>query len=279
MPAASAAAAPELSIRVGRVDPGGLRQGQRLGPHVHGAPGLLWFCVPGVARFLVAEGREIVVDPAPGVDEEDVRVYLLGSAVGALLHQRGLLVLHGNAVRVGAAAVVCLGASGSGKSTLAAAFVRRGHPALVDDAVPIDAGGQALPGVPRLKLRGDAVRRLGIDPRGLRAVHPEAGKFSFPLEGPQFHGDAVPVRRLYVLGVHDGPGIAIERPRGAHCLQPLVAHTYRYAFVMAMGLQASHLGHCGRLVGSAGLRLLRRPVAGVGPDAVVDALISDLAGG
>ena len=47
----------------------------------------------GVARYLVCNGNEIVVEPAPGSLASDVRVFLLGSCFGALLHQRGVLVL------------------------------------------------------------------------------------------------------------------------------------------------------------------------------------------
>ena len=44
-----------------------------------------------VATFLVRNGCEIVVDPAPGAAEALVRIYLLGSALGVLLQQRGRL--------------------------------------------------------------------------------------------------------------------------------------------------------------------------------------------
>ncbi|MGI4730626.1 MAG: hypothetical protein ACRYFW_02615 [Janthinobacterium lividum] len=61
-----------------------------------------WMDVPDVARILVWSGREIVVDPAPRADDAAIRAFLLGSAMGALLHQRGLLPLHASAVAMGA---------------------------------------------------------------------------------------------------------------------------------------------------------------------------------
>src|SRR4029079_11482739 len=54
--------------------------------------------VTGNARYLVRNGQEIVVDPVPGGSERNVRLFLLGSALGILCHQRGLLPLHANAV-------------------------------------------------------------------------------------------------------------------------------------------------------------------------------------
>src|SRR6478609_1348845 len=46
--------------------------------------------VTGNARYLVRGGREIIVDPAPAGSERNVRLFLLGSALGILCHQRGL---------------------------------------------------------------------------------------------------------------------------------------------------------------------------------------------
>src|SRR5436309_1183330 len=47
-----------------------------------------------VGAFGVEEGARITVEPAPGADEEGVRLLLLGSVFGVLLHQRGELLLH-----------------------------------------------------------------------------------------------------------------------------------------------------------------------------------------
>ncbi len=41
---------------------------------------------PGVARFLVREGREVVVAPEHGADERDLRLSLLGPVLAVLLH-------------------------------------------------------------------------------------------------------------------------------------------------------------------------------------------------
>src|SRR5438552_13827711 len=85
---AAHAAAPHVTVRLGRVDPDGLSNGRRLGPFVWAAPGALWLRVPEVACFLITDGNKITIDPHPGVDEDSVRVFLLGSALGALLSQR-----------------------------------------------------------------------------------------------------------------------------------------------------------------------------------------------
>ncbi len=54
--------------------------------------------IPGVAAFHVHGGREIIIQPAPQADAAAIRLFLLGSAFGALLHQRGITPMHGSAV-------------------------------------------------------------------------------------------------------------------------------------------------------------------------------------
>src|SRR5262245_4119471 len=49
--------------------------------------------VPGVARYLISGGKQITIDAARVAHAADVRVYLLGSAMAALLHQRGTFPL------------------------------------------------------------------------------------------------------------------------------------------------------------------------------------------
>src|SRR3954464_14861332 len=86
--------------------------------------------VAKVGRYFIREGREIVIEPAEGASERNLRLFLLGSAFGALLHRRGPLPLHANAIDLGRRAVAFSGHSGAGKSTIAAWFHDRGYPVL-----------------------------------------------------------------------------------------------------------------------------------------------------
>ena len=115
---------------------------------------MVMLTVDGVGRYLVRGGAEILVDAAGGAAERDVRLFLLGSALGILCHQRGLLPLHANAVVANGAAYAFAGHSGAGKSTLAAHFAQAGYEILCDDVcvISFDEAGQPLawPGLPRL---------------------------------------------------------------------------------------------------------------------------------
>ena len=97
-----------------------------------------------VARYLVSGGCEIIIEPHPTATEKDVRLFLLGSAMGALLLQRGIWPLHGSAIAGRSGAALFVGVSGSGKSTLVGAFHQRGFQVLADDVCAITAGSPPL---------------------------------------------------------------------------------------------------------------------------------------
>ena len=103
------------------------------------ADGIYQFEIQRVARYRVQHGTQIVVDPAAGAAAGDVRVWLLGTALGVLMHQRGLLPLHVSAVACAEGAAAFCGHSGAGKSTLAAALHQRGLPLLTDDVALVTA--------------------------------------------------------------------------------------------------------------------------------------------
>lgn len=50
--------------------------------------------LPGVGKFLIRNGQEIIVEPEVGISENVLRPCILGSAMVVLLQQRGFLVLH-----------------------------------------------------------------------------------------------------------------------------------------------------------------------------------------
>jgi hypothetical protein len=266
---------PDVTIRLGGVDQNGLPGGKQLGPFLWVTEESLWLQVPEVARFLVSNGNRITIDPAPGIDEDSLRVFLLGSALGALLFQRGYLVLHGNAVRIGDQCLVCVGHSGAGKSTLAAGFLQRGYEILADDVIPVDEHGRALPGFPRIKLWQDTADRLGIETGGLRRIRPEMEKFNYPLHD-RFTDQPLPIRWVYILGSHHQSEIRFEKIRGLERFTPLRNNTYRVRFMEGMPLKTQHLQRCGQLAGRIHLTRVTRPDHGFELDNLIERILADI---
>ena len=236
----------DLRIHLGPVADDGIAGGRPLDEASQATRGDFWLSVPGVARYRARNGNEIVVDRAPGADDVSLRLFLLGSGLGAVLIQRGLLVLHGNAIRVGNECLVCVGDSGAGKSTLAAAFALAGHQVLADDVVAIDADGMALPGLPRIKLWQDAADRLGIDTTGLTRIRAHIDKYDWPL-GAAYCSQRLPVRRIVCLtDPGDAQGTGQNEPLSEHevvgCerFSVLYEHSYRNQLLEALGRSADH---------------------------------------
>lgn len=222
-------AAPDIAISIGDL------RGASHEPGLHADEAGLVLVVPGVGRFRIASGESIVVEPAAGVPERNVRLFLLGSAFGALLHQRGFLPLHANAVEVDGKAAAFMGPSGSGKSTLASWFHDRGFAILADDVcvVRFDAEGRpiAYPGLPRLRLWDDALeatgRRVGEYPRSF------LGEDDFRKYDVSIRANAARSPRelgaVFILA--KGDQVALERVSGIEAAQAIFDNTYRGAFL------------------------------------------------
>ncbi len=232
------------------------------GVRYQAAPGQLLLTVDGIARFLISEGRRIVIESPPGADPEDVRLFLYGSAFAALLHQRGDLVLHGSAIATGNSCVAFLGVSGIGKSTMAMACQRRGYPVLTDDvcAVRADASGRLLlhPGLPHAKLWLDSLKQFDLAPDGLRRIRQALEKRAVPL-GETFATAPFPVRKLYILRATNEPDIQLTPVEGPQRLNALKQQTYRFHFVDGLAAKPAHFRAALALAQQATVTRVTRP--------------------
>jgi hypothetical protein len=213
-----------------------------------------------VARFRITRGSEIIVDPHPHADDMLLRVCLLGPAIGCLLHQRGLLVLHGSAVRIHGGASIFLGGKGWGKSTLAAFLHARGRGLVADDVAAMQLAGNGVtwvhPGSPQIKLWPSAAGFLGIDPERLPRLQPDLDKREACADG-QFSLEPLPLRRIYIIEL--GESVDIEPVRPQEGILELVRHSYLLRFLGASGTSRPHFRQCSALVQSIGVHRLKRP--------------------
>ncbi|HET8705638.1 MAG TPA: hypothetical protein VFM46_04970, partial [Pseudomonadales bacterium] len=230
----------DIIVCEGLVPADGSTLGKQWGPYLFASPGRLWLEVPGVVRLQIEQGKQLTYQPLENADPDSVRLFMLGSGFGALLFQRGFLVLHGNAIKIGDGCVICVGQSGAGKSTLAAAFVQRGFPLLADDVCAVDAHAHALPSFPRIKLWADSARHLAIATDTLNRIRPELEKFNLPL-GDHYCAERLPVRAVYVLQKHNEPTIEISAIEGMARFQMLRHNSYRHRFMQGLSLQPEHL--------------------------------------
>jgi hypothetical protein len=243
------AAAPVVAFRFG--DAGKIENPQDIGSHYESTPQEFLFEVKDVARYRINRGEEIIIDPAKTASERNLRLFLLGSALGILCHQRGLLPLHANAIVANGCAVAFAGHSGSGKSTLAAHFQSRGYEILCDDVCVIsfdkEGAPKAWPGLPRLKLWRDAVDTLGHGDKELDRAVDGLEKFNLPLSRSTV-AEPYPLKRLYILNKTDESSDGIERISGAAAMEAIMSQTYRGHFLKTMGRGAQHFGQAAQLL-------------------------------
>jgi hypothetical protein len=276
-PPAAAGATPDVCIDYGPVAPELPRIASRAGRH-QVAPGDWLLSIDEVARYRVSHGRQVTIDRHPHASDTDVRLFLLGSTLGAVFHQRDDLVLHGSAVATDEGAAAFLGDSGSGKSTTAAAFHRRGRLALTDDLCVVRPGAsgslEVQPGLPSFKLWEDALAQLDVPSAALPRVGAGLDKRALAVEAG-FAGEARPLTRLYLLQPADVDGIILTPLDGVDKFTALVAHTYRLCYVDGLGVAAGHFRHVVALARQARVVLVQRPRASCRLDALIDALTAD----
>ena len=212
----------------------------------------------GVGRYLVLEGRHIVVAPEPGVDAAVVRHLLLGPVLAHLLWQRGVFTLHASVVGLHGRHLGFMGVSGEGKSTLAAALEAAGHTLVCDDVAALREREErlvVLPAFPRIRLYPDAVVGLGTNPTDLPLVHPLIDKRS---KGARtFASEPVPLDRLYVLT--SGDDFAMEPLAAREALMQVLHHTYyAHQYAPLYGFK-KHLEEAARVVERIPVLRLVRP--------------------
>lgn len=268
----------DITISYGRV-PDDLPDAVGRGVRYALAPGRLLLRVDGVARYLIANGRTITIERAPGAEDDDIRVFLLGSVFGAVLHQRNDLVLHGSAIDWHGGAVVFLGHSGVGKSTTATAFRKRGHAVLTDDLCVVRPGADgrmfAHPGFPQCKLWLDSLKKLDFAPDELARIRRKLEKRALPLGG-DFSTTPLPVKKLYLLRPHNRAEIKLTATQGPQKFSILKNHTYRFGFLAGIDGKAGHFQQALKLAQQAPLAIAVRPSGAFQLDELVAAFEADL---
>jgi hypothetical protein len=215
-----------------------------------------------IGTFLVRGGREIIIQPLPGVNESVLRLFILGTTLAMLLCQRGLTVFHASAVAIGNEVVAFAGVKGAGKSTFAAALHAAGYELVADDIVAIDASqghSMVLAGFPHLKLWPDSINLLGSDPKLLPRLRPELEKRSYAIL-TRFSQKPLPLRHFCIIDA--GSALHLEPLQPREALTALMPHWYGSRFGMerlrTLGL-ADFFRQCVGVANSATIYRLKRP--------------------
>jgi hypothetical protein len=263
-----------VRVRMGAL-PNRLSGGVELDPDCFATRQQYLLNIQGVARYLVSDGREIVIDADDAAHALDVRGYLLGSIFVVLCQQRGLLPLHASAIAGKSGVVAFLANSGQGKSTLAAHLARRGFRVLADDVCLIDTtqpgSAMVIPTAPWLKLWRSSLENLGRKAEGLDRVFTDDDKYRLPLSSV-FTREPI-LRLIFLEDVEIGSTrIGMEEIPRVQAVPSLMKLTHHSYVLEATGQLEENFLRCGRVLSQARAYRLVRPWGLMHLEATVDLL-------
>ena len=225
-PAAPASGAADIEIRHGvifgpdYVPPDSVR--------IEASPGRILLRGSKSATILISEGKTITVERLPGGNPGVIRQMLLGWALAGIFHQLGLLPLHGSTLCRGESCFTICAESGAGKSTMAVAFLNAGFLYLDDNVAVIDFqddGPRVVPGIPEIRVWGDALRNIKFEHTIAGPVKPALNKIAV-LARTNFKKVPSSLKKIFILRRTQNSSLVFENLTGAAKFQALVEHVF-----------------------------------------------------
>ncbi|MDJ0649128.1 MAG: hypothetical protein QNJ60_10525 [Xenococcaceae cyanobacterium MO_188.B19] len=251
----------DVVIRFGQLDSSPIKTDSEYYSFVTNKDGMYLFWAE-IGTILISKGKEIIIDSIPDSEASRLRLFILGAAMGTLLHQRGYLVLHASAVSIKNNAVIFTADKGRGKSTMAAALHARGHNLIADDVVAIDFSDDenaiVYPAFPQLKLWPEAVANLGKNPDDLPQLTSKFDKREYLLKD-NFVKQPLNLKQIFVLG--HGSEITVKQLSPQEIIFYLIRNTYvtRFGSSLLQPNDPSHFLKLTKLAQSVSIERLIRP--------------------
>ena len=195
--------------------------------------------VDNIAKYYVNGGNKITVELLKENLDKEVRLFLLGSSFGALFLQRGLLPIHGSAIKFDESATIFTGLSGVGKSSMAAYFINQGHQVLADDISVVNNNLEVVPGFPNLKIWNDVLNKLDIQNESLAQIRPDIKKYQLPIND-NYYNESLPLKNIIILTTKNSSGFEYEELSGIKKFNAIRKNTYRHRFVQGLEKQQDH---------------------------------------
>lgn len=239
----------------------------------------LMFNIPGTAIYLIQDGHKITVSSINGSDEDEIRLFLLGTCMGAILLQRKILPLHGSAVAIDGKAYAIVGDSGAGKSTLASALLKKGYELLSDDVIPITLNHEGIPIVtpayPQQKLWLESLNHFGMESDNYQPLFVRDTKFAVPVES-QFATEPLPLGGIFELVKGKHQDVTIQSIEKLQRFHTLYTHTYRNIFIQGSGLMEWHFDICSKMMNKIHVHQISRPPTRFTANDLADLIVSTL---
>ena len=240
------------------------------------------FQVPNIATFSIQEGKKISVSPIKEDDEDVIRLYILGTCMGAILMQRRILPLHGSAVVINGKAYGFMGNSGAGKSTTASAFLNHGHKLLSDDVIAVSLSHEGdipyvTPSYPQQKLWQDSITKLGMENK-YRPIYGREDKYCIPV-ALNYLNDPIPLAGVFEIVKTEEEQIGIRKIDNLERFYTLYYNTYQNCFIQNLGLMDWHFNTTAKIVDKIDIYQIHRPVSGTSSAQIVSQILKTISKG
>jgi hypothetical protein len=252
-------AKPDIIIRIGPT-PGKLEKVSFRGAIFESSPEEFLFS-NDIVKLHIKDGKTICFQPNDTASDQEIRLYILGTGLGVILHQRGLLPIHGSSIAHNGRAYIFSGISTSGKSSLAAAFALKGYKVLADDisVVKKDKNGIFMvhPGIPHIKIWNDVQSVLNF-PEVTERVRPQLEKY-FLSHQIEFYNEPLPIAAICVLNIKRDKGFEYSKITGVDKFNSLRNNTFRIRILDSIGQTQAHFQTISQLANSIDLYSICRP--------------------
>lgn len=213
-----------------------------------------------VGTFRITSGTHIEIHPYPQCEASHLAVYIMGTCMGAILHQRGFMPLHGSCVTDGSRAILITGDSGAGKSTLAAEFLSQGWKLLTDDVCAVsdpENNPTVQSSYPSQKLWQDSLEQYHRSQSDVHSLYFSETREKFGVDASKFFLNATcPLQMIVYLVPTDNP-CSITKLDCFTALDQLMNNTYRI-FMVQPEYRQRHFQRCAALAQKIPMVLLTR---------------------
>lgn len=219
------------------------------------------FSIGDLAKFRITNANMIEVDPVQDCNDSRLGVYLMGSCMGAVLHQKGQFLFHGSCVTNGERAILITGDSGAGKSTLAAEFLAHGWKLVTDD-VAVIKNIETIPVVqssyPSQKLWQDSLEHYERKKEDIHSLYFEDTREKFGINVSEFFADGCyPLKLVVRLACAENFPCHIQPIEDMAKVNQFRVNTYRLMMVEPEK-QQEHFSRCVMLANKVQMALVLR---------------------
>lgn len=189
-------------------------------------------CPYDIANMRVTDGKLIEIEPLNTSMNNHIIVYIMGSCMGAILHQRGIFPLHGSCVTDGKRSVLLSGHSGAGKSTLAAEFISHGWKLLTDDVAVIkgiEEGDICVQSsYPSQKLWEDSLNNYSHSEEDVHSLYSRGDELKYGVNvAEHFYEGTAPLSLFVRLVINDEEDSKVVSVEGFGKVEQIRINTYR----------------------------------------------------